>query len=76
MLACSLHALTSLARSVSCSPRIDSLQVASFLALGTAFLRAFIVITGRWIDKRDRFPTLSCVMTLFFGDNARLAMLR
>ena len=48
-------------------PGTDRLHLASFLALGAAFLTAFIMISARWIDKGDRFWTMTFYMTLFSG---------
>ena len=48
-------------------PGTGSLQLASFLALGAAFLTALIMISARWIDSGDRFWTMTFFMTLLSG---------
>lgn len=49
---------------VAVKPGAETIQAASFLALGAALLHALVMMSARWIDARDNFWTMTFYMTL------------
>ncbi|NKB43553.1 MAG: EamA family transporter [Alphaproteobacteria bacterium] len=46
-------------------PGAATFQVASLLAVGASFLYALVMVSARWIDKRDSIWTMMLYMTVF-----------
>lgn len=48
-------------------PGAETFQAASLLAVGAAVFYALVMVSARWIDKRDSIWTMMLYMTLFSG---------
>lgn len=48
-------------------PGVATFQIASLFAVGAAILYGLVMLSARWIDKRDTIWTMMLYMTLFSG---------